>query len=72
MLTPCLSALLPVDSNAAAKAARLTGVHAALLSAIPYAAAVAGLTLVGWHSKRTGERHWHSALPTAVAAFSLW
>jgi MFS family permease len=39
-----------------------------LLSAIPWAAAAAGMLLVGGHSDRTGERRWHVALSALAAA----
>jgi MFS family permease len=44
-----------------------------LLSAIPYAAAAAAAVVVGGHSDRTGERHWHCVLCllTAAAGFAL-
>jgi MFS family permease len=44
-----------------------------LLSAIPYAAAAAAAVIVGAHSDRTGERHWHLVLCllSAAAGFAL-
>jgi ACS family tartrate transporter-like MFS transporter len=39
-----------------------------LLSAIPYVAATIGLVVVGAHSDRTGERHWHVAGPLLIGA----
>jgi D-galactonate transporter len=42
-----------------------------LLSAIPSAAAVAGMVLVGRHSDRTGERRWHIALSAFLGAAGM-
>jgi ACS family tartrate transporter-like MFS transporter len=39
-----------------------------LLTVVPYLIAAAGMALVGAHSDRTGERHWHVAGPALVAA----
>jgi ACS family tartrate transporter-like MFS transporter len=39
-----------------------------LLSAIPYVAATIGLVVVGAHSDRTRERHWHVAGPLLLGA----
>lgn len=44
-----------------------TGVWAAL----PYFATAVAMVLVGRHSDRTGERKWHTALPTLAAALAL-
>jgi sugar phosphate permease len=41
-----------------------------LVTAIPFLASLPVMLLVGWHSDRTGERRWHTALPIfAVAVF---
>lgn len=42
-----------------------------LLSALPYACAVAAMPLVCGHSDRTGERHWHLFLPMAIGGAGL-
>jgi ACS family tartrate transporter-like MFS transporter len=34
---------------------------------IPALIGIAGMLLNGWHSDRTAERHWHSAVPLVVA-----
>ncbi len=34
-----------------------------LLAALPYVAGLAAMLLNGWHSDKTGERRWHTALP---------
>ena len=39
-----------------------------LLSALPYVAGLAAMLLNGWHSDRTGERRWHTAVPLFVGA----
>jgi MFS transporter, ACS family, tartrate transporter len=41
------------------------------LSAIPYAAALVGMVLVGRHSDRSGEYRWHIAGPAFVGAVAL-
>jgi ACS family tartrate transporter-like MFS transporter len=35
---------------------------------IPALMGIAGMLINGWHSDRTAERHWHSAIPLASAA----
>jgi len=42
-----------------------------LLVAIPYLAALAANLLMGWHSDRTQERHWHTAGPLLMGGVSL-
>jgi ACS family tartrate transporter-like MFS transporter len=42
-----------------------------LITAIPYAAAAAGMVLVGRSSDRTGERHIHLALPALAGAIGF-
>lgn len=42
-----------------------------LLSAVPYLFAVVGLYLVPRHSDRTGERYWHIAILSALAALGM-
>ena len=46
---------------------RLPGATVAFLVAIPGVVGVAGMLLNGWHSDRTGERRWHTAIPLACA-----
>jgi MFS transporter, ACS family, tartrate transporter len=41
------------------------------LASSPYAVSVAAMVLVGWHSDRSDERRWHTALPLLVAAIGL-
>jgi ACS family tartrate transporter-like MFS transporter len=41
--------------------AELSGFQIGLLNAIPYLVATVSMVLVGRHSDRTGERHWHVA-----------
>ena len=50
----------------------LTAVHTALLSALPAMAAIPAMLLNGWHSDRSGERRWHTAIAqySAAAAFA--
>ncbi len=42
-----------------------------LISAIPFLAALPVMLLWGWHSDRTGERRWHTALPIFAAGLFL-
>jgi len=42
-----------------------------LLGAIPYAAAFLAMQINGWHSDKTGERHWHSAALMFIGAAGL-
>jgi len=47
---------------------RLSGLstfEVALLSALPYVATFPAMLFNAWHSDRTGERRWHTALPLA-------
>ena len=43
----------------------------ALLVAVPYIVAVLAMQLNGWHSDRTAERRWHTAIPLLIAAAAL-
>jgi ACS family tartrate transporter-like MFS transporter len=36
---------------------------------IPALIGIAGMLINGWHSDRTAERHWHSAIPLIAAGF---
>jgi len=49
----------------------LGDVMVGIVSAAPYAAAAAGMVLVGGHSDRTGERRWHVAGPAFAGALGL-
>jgi len=40
----------------------------ALLVALPGLAAIGGMLLNGWHTDRTGERRWHTAIPLVCAS----
>jgi predicted MFS family arabinose efflux permease len=49
---------------------RLSGVSNQTVTSlllIPALIGIAGMLLNGWHSDRTAERHWHSAVPLVVA-----
>jgi ACS family tartrate transporter-like MFS transporter len=46
-------------------------VHVGLLGALPYLASFIAMQVNGWHSDKTRERHWHSAIPLFVAAIGL-
>jgi ACS family tartrate transporter-like MFS transporter len=53
------------------KLGSLSVVKAALLAGIPAIAGIPAMLLNGWHSDRTGERRWHTAIPRAIAAAAL-
>jgi ACS family tartrate transporter-like MFS transporter len=42
-----------------------------LLGALPYAATFVAMQVNGWHSDRTRDRRWHSAIPLLVSAAGL-
>lgn len=42
-----------------------------VLSTVPYVSAAIAMVLVGLHSDRLGERHWHVAVPAFVSASAL-
>jgi ACS family tartrate transporter-like MFS transporter len=53
---------------------RLSGfsdLRVGLLGAIPYIVALIAMLINGWHSDRSGERRWHSAVPVFIAALAL-
>jgi ACS family tartrate transporter-like MFS transporter len=49
----------------------LDGLALSAVTAIPFAAALAGMVLIGRHSDRTGERKWHVAACALTAAAGL-
>jgi ACS family tartrate transporter-like MFS transporter len=53
------------------KLGSLNAVKSALLAGIPAIAAIPAMLLNGWHSDRTGERRWHTAIPRISAAVAL-
>jgi ACS family tartrate transporter-like MFS transporter len=42
-----------------------------LISAIPYIVSLPLMIVAGWHTDRTGERKWHTAMPRFLAAAAL-
>jgi ACS family tartrate transporter-like MFS transporter len=42
-----------------------------LLGAIPYLVLFIAMLFNGWHSDRSGERHWHAAVPLFISAIGL-
>ncbi|HXM61573.1 MAG TPA: MFS transporter [Terriglobales bacterium] len=42
-----------------------------LLGTVPYLVGLIAMLVNGWHSDKTGERRWHSAVPLFVAALTL-
>jgi len=49
----------------------LSDVRVGLLGAVPYVAALIAMLINGWHSDRSRERRWHSAVPLFIAATAL-
>jgi MFS transporter, ACS family, tartrate transporter len=49
----------------------LANTETALLSAIPAMAGIPAMLLCGWHSDKTGERHWHASIPRVLAGFAI-
>ena len=45
--------------------------HVGLLGALPYLGSLIAMQINGWHSDKTRERHWHSAVPLFIAAGGL-
>jgi ACS family tartrate transporter-like MFS transporter len=43
----------------------------ALLASLPYAVSIIFMIWIGWHSDKTGERKWHTAIPLFVSAIGL-
>ncbi|PWU04422.1 MAG: MFS transporter [Terriglobia bacterium] len=42
-----------------------------LIAAIPYLCSLPLMLLTGWHSDRTGERKWHTAIPRLISGAAL-
>jgi MFS transporter, ACS family, tartrate transporter len=42
-----------------------------LIGALPYVMGLMAMLINGWHSDKTGERRWHSAVPQFIAAVVL-
>lgn len=53
------------------RATNLPNMAVTLLSALPYVAGLAAMLWNGWHSDRTAERRWHTALPLFLGAGCL-
>ena len=49
----------------------LSAVQTSWYRAIPALAAVRVMLLCGWHSDRTGERKWHTAIPRLAGAAAM-
>jgi len=43
-----------------------------LLGTVPYVATLIAMLINGWHSDKTGERRWHSAVPLFIGAIALF
>jgi ACS family tartrate transporter-like MFS transporter len=46
-------------------------VRLGLLGTLPYVAGLIAMLINGWHSDKTQERRWHSAIPQFIAAVAL-
>ena len=53
------------------RATGLSNFMVTLLAALPYAAGVVAMLVNGWHSDRSRERRWHTALPLFAGAVCL-
>src|SRR6185295_138676 len=49
----------------------LSNFQVSLISALPYCAGFVTILVVGWHSDKTGERRWHTALAMMMASLGL-
>ena len=67
-LAYCLFFWLPTILQ---REAGLSDLRVGLLGALPYAAGLVAMLINGWHSDRTGERRWHSAVPMFISAVGL-
>jgi ACS family tartrate transporter-like MFS transporter len=50
------------------RASGMSNLAVTLLSMIPYVAVLFAMLINGWHSDRTGERRWHTAIPLIFSA----
>lgn len=55
------------------RASGMSNLDVTMLSILPYVAVLLAMLFNGWHSDRTGERRWHTAVPLMLgaAAFAL-
>jgi len=55
------------------RASGMSDLAVTMLSMVPYVAVLLAMLFNGWHSDRTNERRWHTAIPLmlGVAAFAL-
>ena len=49
----------------------LSNLAVAFVSALPYCFSLVAILIVGWHSDKTKERRWHTALSMMTASFGL-
>jgi MFS transporter, ACS family, tartrate transporter len=49
----------------------LSDFHVGMLAALPFVAYFLAMQIGGWHSDKTGERRWHTAIPLFIAAIAL-
>jgi len=53
------------------KLSGLSNFEVSLIAALPYCFGFVTILLVGWHSDKTGERRWHTAISMAAASSGL-
>jgi ACS family tartrate transporter-like MFS transporter len=63
-----LSVWLP---NIVRRMSGLSNFEVTLISGIPWLAAVPAMLAAAWHSDRTGERRWHTAIPILLVGVAL-
>jgi MFS transporter, ACS family, tartrate transporter len=49
----------------------LSDFHVGMLAALPFVAYFLAMQIGGWHSDKSGERRWHTAIPLFIAAGAL-
>jgi MFS transporter, ACS family, tartrate transporter len=54
------------------KLSGLSNLAVSFVSALPYCVGLITILLVGWHSDKTHERRWHTAISMMVASFGLF
>jgi MFS transporter, ACS family, tartrate transporter len=53
------------------RATGLPNMAVTLLAALPYVVGLVAMLWTGWHSDRTGERRWHTAIPLLLGGLCL-
>jgi ACS family tartrate transporter-like MFS transporter len=50
----------------------LSDAHVGFIGAVPYFTTFIAMQVLGWHSDREGERHWHAAVPLFLAGLGAF